>query len=175
MSELDPRLMETLARLERRITDLEARPEPAAAGPAAAEVEQAVWWPALDHGQAAAAWDELGEWVRELLTRYSHHAWTVRPCWRQHPEIVDELTALRVVWLDAYANPAARPTAAADFLTRWLPGAMTRIEAAFGRSRCRTEAGKNVHADDDTRWAVPDWTDQQVADFIEADLDGRPR
>lgn len=135
--------------------------------------ERACWWPDLDQTQAADAWQRLGDWVyRCLLPRhpaYTHH---VRACWRLHPNVIDELTALRVTWIDAYQNPRSRPTAAVEYLGRWLPEAMARIERAFVATGC--EPGPRSTHHDSATGPPPAWTEHQLATFLDADLEHRP-
>ncbi|MGY2876384.1 hypothetical protein ACVW00_003574 [Marmoricola sp. URHA0025 HA25] len=55
-------------------------------------------------------------------------AMKIPPCWSNHPEIVEELTALWLAWQAAYEEPDPSLTAAADWHDRWLPGVLHRIE-----------------------------------------------
>lgn len=52
----------------------------------------------------------------------------IPPCWSEHPEIVEELTALWLAWEQAYRQRDAPLTAAADWHDRWLPGVLHRLE-----------------------------------------------
>lgn len=176
-------VLAALARLEARIGALEddAAPHdnsgdgdtaPAAPG-AAASTAPACWWPDLDPAAATAAWGQLGAWVREgLLARHPPWRRSLRPCWRRHPNVVDELTALRLLWLDAHTNPQAAPTAAADYLNR-LPVVLARVQAAFKDAGCNTEAGVQVHASHDDRFIPAQWDGDQVAAFITDDTGRR--
>jgi hypothetical protein len=49
-------------------------------------------------------------------------------CWAEHPELVEELTALWLAWQAAYQDRDATLTAAADRHDRWLPGVLHRLE-----------------------------------------------
>lgn len=177
----DPAILAGLARLNERIATLEdGLREHAAqlaaltpAGPAAPV--RAWWWPDLDPTDAAAAWGHLGTWVRDgLLSRHPTYRRALRPCWRRHTDVVDELTALRLLWLDVYPNPRPDPAAAIDYLTR-LPVVLARVEAAFKNAGCKTVAGAYVHADNDDQFALDQWDGETVAEFIEADTTGRVR
>jgi hypothetical protein len=177
----DPAILAGLARLDGRISSLEHGLREhseqlaalAPAGPAAPV--RAWWWPDLDPTDATAAWGHLGAWVCDaLLSRHPTYQRALRPCWRAHPDVVDELTALRLLWLDAYPNPRPAPAAAADYLTR-LPVVLARVEAAFKNAGCKTVAGTPVHADNDDHFALAQWDPDQVAAFIEADTTGPPR
>jgi hypothetical protein len=52
----------------------------------------------------------------------------VQACWAEHPEIVEELTALWLAWQHAYTDSDAPLTAAADWHDRWLPGLLHRLQ-----------------------------------------------
>lgn len=137
------------------------------------EVGQAWWWPHLDALEATTAWARLGSWVRDaLLARHVQYQDLLRPCWRRHPDVVDELTALRLLWADAYTNPAAKPGAATEYLTR-LPAAMARVDTAFKHTGCKAERDP-VHKDPSATYVMfSQWDGEQVAEFITADAAGR--
>lgn len=172
----DPTTIAALARLDAQLTELGARiadleqAVTALAGPGdAAATTRAWWWPDLNRLDATAAWGHLGAWVRDaLLERHPAHELTLRPCWRRHPDVVDELTALRVVWLDAYDNPQPTATAAAEYLRR-VPVTMERINSQLGGCR----AGRDASHQDRTRSAYQHWDGDQVAKFITGDVQDR--
>ena len=174
--------MAALALLRARLDDLEnalqalAGDVTALADQAAARTTRAIWWPDLDRDTATGAWAQLGDWVSEVpLARAGAHERhrTLRACWRAHPDVVDELTALRVIWLDAYANPATTPTSAADYLGKYLPAAMARIEAAFTADGC-TAGINSTHKDPVDHRPGRQWTPQETAEFLTADTAARP-
>jgi hypothetical protein len=70
---------------------------------------------------------ELTGWVDWLRCRYPL-ARRIPACWADHPEIVEELTALWLAWQAAYTEPDPPLTAAADWHDRWLPGVLHRLE-----------------------------------------------
>jgi len=72
-------------------------------------------------------WSQLRDWVDWLRSRYPL-AKKIPACWSEHPEIVEELTALWLAWQHAYTDPDAPLTAAADWHDRWLPGLLHRLE-----------------------------------------------
>lgn len=78
------------------------------------------------HGQEAL-WSELAGWIDWLRGRYPL-ARKIPDCWREHPEVVEELTALWLAWQGAYAEPDPPLTAASDWHDRWLPGVLHRLE-----------------------------------------------
>ncbi len=70
---------------------------------------------------------ELAEWVDWVRQRYPL-ARRIPACWADHPEIVEELTALWLAWQAAYTEPDPLLTAAADWHDRWLPGVLHRLQ-----------------------------------------------
>ncbi len=72
-------------------------------------------------------WRELTEWVAWIRHRYPL-AKRIPECWSEHPEVVEELTALWLAWNAAYTERDASFTAAVDWHDRWLPGVLHRIE-----------------------------------------------
>ncbi|MGH3366725.1 MAG: hypothetical protein ACRDOY_05945 [Nocardioidaceae bacterium] len=69
---------------------------------------------------------DLADWLNWLHGRYPV-AEAIPGCWWRHPEVVEELLALRAAWGSAYEDPQAPPQAAADWHDRLLPGALARI------------------------------------------------
>ncbi|MGH8939584.1 MAG: hypothetical protein ACRDV2_09565 [Actinomycetes bacterium] len=69
---------------------------------------------------------DLADWLTWLHGRYPVAEVIPGCCWR-HPEIFEELLALRAAWGSAYEDPAAPPQAAADWHDRLLPGVLARI------------------------------------------------
>lgn len=131
-------------------------------------------WAELDADTANARWSDLDDWVtNHLLARHKHHTRTLRACWRRHPDVVDELTALYVVWTDAYRNPHCTPTAAADYHRRWLPDAMAAIDKAFTADGC-TAGINSAHKTDDDHRAGRQWDPDELAAFLAEDLADRP-
>ena len=92
-------------------------------------------WRALDREDAAALWQELADWVGWLCGRYPL-ADVLPQCWRRHPELVEELTAVYVAWQAAYELPGANPTAPAEWHDRWLPGLEHRLVHRWRTGRC---------------------------------------
>jgi hypothetical protein len=103
------------------------------------ETVPALWWPDLPPGPARAeAVQGLGVWVDEVLRGRHPEAYSeLGTCWFQHPDILDELTALQAAWFAAYRDPAAPPTAAIEWHDRWLPGTMARCKAAIRVRGCK--------------------------------------
>lgn len=103
------------------------------------EAVPALWWPDLPAGPARAeAVQGLGVWVDEVLRGRHPEAYNeLGTCWFQHPDILDELTALQAAWFAAYRDPAAPPTAPIEWHDRWLPGTMARCKAAIRARGCK--------------------------------------
>jgi hypothetical protein len=74
-----------------------------------------------------ALWKELTDWVGWIRHRYplARH---IPACWAEHPEVVEELTALWLAWQAAYVDTDGSLTAAAEWHDRWLPGLLYRLE-----------------------------------------------
>ena len=103
-----------------------------------------VWWPDLDAGEAETAWAAMEAWVADVLVgRYPEAARVLYPCWHQHPEAVDQVTALHATWRAAYQNPTAPPVDAAAWQDRWLPALLGHIRSALRscERRSHTEPG----------------------------------
>jgi len=84
------------------------------------------WRDLGEHGREEL-WKQLTDWVNYLRSRYPL-ARKLPGCWAEHPEIVEELTALWLAWQGAYQDRDAALTAPADWHDRWLPGVLHRIE-----------------------------------------------
>ena len=66
-------------------------------------------WQKMPVADAAKAWTALTEWVDELVDRYALDE-TIPACWYAHGAMVEELHALHVAWLAAYATRSTVPT-----------------------------------------------------------------
>jgi hypothetical protein len=84
-------------------------------------------WRTIGHHGAEELWTQLTDWVAWIRNRYPH-AGRIPPCWADHPEQVEELTALWLAWQHAYEDRDAPLSAAADWHDRWLPGVLYRLE-----------------------------------------------
>jgi hypothetical protein len=112
---------DSVADLVSRLEDVEARSVSAGRAPTS-------WcWRTIGPHGAEELWRQLTDWVDWIRTRYPL-ARKVPPCWADHPELVEELTALYVAWQHAYEDTDAPLTAAADWHDRWLPGVLYRLE-----------------------------------------------
>lgn len=78
-------------------------------------------------GPAQELWHQLTDWVNWIRSRYPL-ARKIPACWADHPEIVEELTALYAAWQYAYEDLESPLTAAADWHDRWPPGVLHCFE-----------------------------------------------
>jgi hypothetical protein len=81
---------------------------------------------------------QLNQWVTWIRQRYPL-AKKIPPCWADHPETVEELTALWLAWQAAYEASDASLTAAADWHDRWLPGVLHRMEHGPFSLNCNSQ------------------------------------
>lgn len=97
-------------------------------------IPQSWCWRDLGPKAAEELWSQLTDWVDWLRSRYPL-AKKIPPCWPEHPEIVEELTALWLAWEGAYSDSSAARTAAIEWHDHWLPGLLHRLEhGAFALS-----------------------------------------
>jgi hypothetical protein len=106
----------------------------------------APWWPDLPAGpEREEAVQNLGLWVDEVLRARHPEAYNeLGTCWFQHPDILDELTALRAAWFAAYREPKAPPMAAIEWHDHWLPGTMARCKAIIRARGCKARHEKQL-------------------------------
>ena len=137
--DLDQLATQTADTLADLLTRLDTLPDASAAERQRAFPGLQVGWCWRDIGPRAAAtlWSEVTTWVAWLRSRYPL-ARRIPACWPQHPEVVEELTALWLAWQAAYTDPDAPLTAAADWHDRWLPGLLHRLEAGPFALDCAT-------------------------------------
>lgn len=67
------------------------------------EQEVVVLWPwSLDPARTAEDWDRLIVWVDGICA--THAVTVIPPCWLAHPDLVNQLEALRCAWEAAVAH-----------------------------------------------------------------------
>ncbi|MCW2855543.1 MAG: hypothetical protein JWR52_1158 [Marmoricola sp.] len=126
------RLRHDVDRLASEITDayadLVSRVEAVATAEDNSSAFPTAWnWRTLGPKASEELWKQLSDWVTWIRHRYPL-AKKIPRCWGQHPEVVEELTALWVAWQAAYEKHDGFLTAAADWHDRWLPGVLHRLE-----------------------------------------------
>jgi len=112
---------DSVAGLVSRLEDVESRTLNAGRAPTS-------WcWRTIGPHGAEELWRQLTDWVSWIRSRYPL-ARKIPACWAEHPELVEELTALWLAWQHAYEDVEAPLTAAADWHDRWLPGVLHRLQ-----------------------------------------------
>jgi hypothetical protein len=166
-----PTLAAAIRALAKEVAALQAPP---------ADPEPPLWdWAAMSTKQAAAAWETLTDWVREVLIGVyrlvdTSQEWRqptaaddnalrglgltesatpersarvpVPRCWFRHPDVVAELGWLCQSWLETFRSPAGRPTRAADWHDRYLPGVLRRINSTSTAAACLVSSHKDPPA-----------------------------
>ena len=94
-----------------------------------------ICWSALTQTEYDQQLQALGDWVDWLHARYQLDHRVVPPCWAQHGELLEELSALRTAWLTAYAI-TARGDAPLDWHSQFA-GARQRLTDWVARTGCR--------------------------------------
>jgi hypothetical protein len=103
------------------------------------EEENARWsWFELSPDEATKALSKLDPWVRTILARHGKVLAQLRPCWWQHPLVVEELLVLSQLWHKTYRGKKASPEKAADWHEKWLPGWLERVEDRREFSDCES-------------------------------------
>ena len=124
---------DTVADLISRIETLEAEP-PRTNG----DAPTAAWWRDLGPHGTEELWHRPTDWVAYLRSRYPR-ARKIPACRAEHPELVEDLTALWLAWQHAYQDPDAPLTAAADWHDRWLPGVLYRMGHGVFATDCNAQ------------------------------------
>lgn len=89
-------------------------------------------WPDLNPDDQQDRWTELLDWVQNTLcARYPRATEALRPCWWQHTDAVDEVTACWFTWLHAYRNGQAVATDVGYWHNTWLPAMLEQVAAAL--------------------------------------------
>ena len=128
-------------------------------------------WLAVDDVETARQWlKDLTEWIAGPY-RYLPKAYELPPCWPWHHTIVQELLAIhrsRTAAYEAGGGPVS------DFLTRWWPSTLARLEEELG-GHCTGPAKRGgeirpgVHQEGGKRFAVdPGMVDHLAAWWVES-------
>lgn len=94
-----------------------------------------VCWPTLDPAEINKALADLSVWVIWLFNRYNLDHRTVPECWRQHGDLIEELSALHGAWRAAYAE-TAHPGSPLDWHTNFA-ATRGRLSDWVARAGCR--------------------------------------
>lgn len=94
-------------------------------------------WVTMSDAERADALTELAKWIAAVLrARYPHRAAIIRPCWPEHPTVVEELSWLYGEWRQAYLDEDGRHRDAGEWHDRWLPGVLHRLNIDGEFSDC---------------------------------------
>lgn len=104
-------------------------------------------WRRLTAADAARRRSELDAWVRWLVRRYALDPREIPPCWADHGELIEELSALHTAHQAAF-DAAGPPTGPADWHATFA-NTRARLHVAVSRTGCRL--GQHRVS------AVPDW------------------
>ena len=95
-------------------------------------------WSAITPTEQEHFLEALDLWVDWLTDRYRLDHRTVPQCWHEHPELLEELSALHLAWQGAYATAAA-PDAALHWHEHFA-AAVSRLNDWVARTGCRPSA-----------------------------------
>ncbi|MFI7643924.1 hypothetical protein [Nonomuraea sp. NPDC049400] len=116
-----------LEQLAAVVANLAAAPPPSRRG-AQTEPPRPWCWPRMPHTDKADRLAELGDWLTQVLFAWPSAQRAILPCWMRHWDVIEDLSMLYCCWKTAYMGEEATASDAAEFLDRWLPNAITRIE-----------------------------------------------
>lgn len=98
-------------------------------------------WSSLSSDDTQLFLEDLDLWVGWLVERYRLDHRIVPECWRQHPELIEELSALHLAWQGSFAL-----TANHDAPLLWhehFAAACQRIADRVARTGCRADAHRS--------------------------------
>lgn len=99
-------------------------------------------WSAFSVADQELLLEDLDVWVTWLVERYRLDHRVVPPCWTQHPELIEELSALQLAWQGAFSTSAV-----SDAPLNWherFASARLRIGDWVSRTGCRPDAHRNL-------------------------------
>jgi len=112
-----------------------------------AEIPPEVKYPPINWATTLAEdaekiWDDLGQWVRDILVARFHPSRRELPdCWPLHVGAVENLLWLKRWWHLMFA-PRANQSLAAEWYTRWRADAMRELGEAIEREATTSRAEK---------------------------------
>ncbi len=92
-------------------------------------------WARLEEPELSGQWEALDTWVRWLVTRYCLDHREIPPCWAEHGDLIEELSALHTAHQAAYD-----PTGPATGPSEWhqvLANTRARLQLWVARTGCR--------------------------------------
>ncbi|MEU7843968.1 hypothetical protein AB0B39_23745 [Micromonospora sp. NPDC049114] len=120
--------------LAEELVDLARLGELSAGADEDGEVEKVVpaltWLTVSDTEEAAKLMKGFVEWLANVYGRWQNKP--LPDCWAWHPQVVAELLALRQVWDAATDRKNGSPFAQMDWVDRYRPGTVRRINAEIG-------------------------------------------
>ena len=75
---------------------------------------------------------DLAAWLERVFLRYPDGAQHLPECWLWHPDVVEELTWLRLAWTLVYHPELGTPLMVGDWHDRYRPGVVRRIRERAG-------------------------------------------
>lgn len=114
-------------------------------------------WHTMSRSDAVLAWEELCGWTTWLVSRYRLTVEDRLPaCWPQHPELIEELWALRAWRAEAYSSEGTGQSA-----VYWHQALVTFLSHVSGwwAGGCRAGhvvSGLDVGSDEARAWASAD-------------------
>lgn len=139
-----------------------------------AEDGQARWaqwcWRYTSGEERRILWQEVADFVRFINARFGQHSnlLQIRPCWYEHPVVVEELTAMMVSWQAAMAGARKVNTDYSAWLSYWFYPRMAAIRESkntWGLGKCLSE-----HHAPDSVTAPEDAPTDLLNEHIEADM-----
>lgn len=104
-------------------------PPAAGGGPSTGPVS---WLTLEDPDQARTLLHQLADWLAQVYIHYPGATNSLGECWPWHPNVVEELLALKAAWHAAYDDPTAPPHRALDWHDRALPATIHHLNTTLG-------------------------------------------
>ncbi len=163
LTRLTDRVVEAEAlvrRLEQRVGELsvDRQPPEDASSPACIQTASVPTGEGIDL-------EHLARWVDWMQERYAATGDWLRPCWRHHGFVVEELSALRTSWLGVYSADEPPAHTAALYWHEQAEKCRDRIRRTISTGPGCTAVS---HKPDQSVTDDPHWVDQRAAAFGEA-------
>ncbi len=92
-------------------------------------------WARLTEPDLSEQWEALDTWVRWLVTRYCLDHREIPPCWAEHGDLLEELSALHTAHQAAY-DPTGPPSGPSEW-HQVLANTRARLQLWVARTGCR--------------------------------------